>query len=263
MQQTLTTWGQFRQHWGGVHNFLMAGDIAPFKFELPPLPELVDILRQDPAVRVLSGVKSAAFDMTNITEEFRKIPIADALQRPFNLAHFKLGNFSVKGQVFEKLEESWVEPWRRSLTAHGFTWTELFPIVFVAGRGCATNYHMDASHVLAWQRCGIKYFNSLREPDRWTTRAERATCVLEGSVRPVAIGPEDIVTHVMPAGTVLWNTIATPHWVDASAEVAATLSLVHRGLRMDGQLCPHEVEMEEYRKEQAGKGKATAASGRY
>ena len=60
--------------------------------------------------------------------------------------------------------------------------------------------------------------------------------------KPSDIGPDDTYTIVQPPDTALWNAIATPHWVETFDCVAATLTLVHVELRLDGRLCPHGEE---------------------
>lgn len=260
-----TTWPDFLERWGGLHNFLIAGEpTAAFRYDLPPLEKIVEEVRRDPASKFRSGVKQDAFDMTDISDQAASMPIADLLRRPFVLAHFFVTpNLTGAGKIFAGLEEQWVEPWRATLKAHGFTWAELFPILFVSGPNSASNYHMDASHQLAWQRYGTKHFHGLRDPDRWTTHEERGKCQLVGSVKPATIKPDDTYTIVQPPGTVLWNAITTPHWVETFDEPALTLTLVHRGLRLHGRLCPHDEEIFAYRAAQEAKGTATKSAGTY
>ena len=247
MQKTVTTWPGFKQHWSGLLNFLIGPELTRFDFELPPVDQVVDELRRCPVTQILSGVKSATFDQTDISESFRKLPIDQAMDQPFNIANFnfELSDFYASGQVFYGLRERWVEPWGRALRSHGFTWKECFPIVFISGRNCATNYHMDISHVLLWQRYGRKIFNGLKDPDRWSTIEERCRSELN-QTRPAEITEDHILRYEMQPGAVLWNAFTTPHWVDAADEVAASLGIVHRGLRLDGRLCPHEEELVEH-----------------
>ena len=179
-----------------------------------------------------------------------------------SLAHFGLANhLAGAGQVFEGIEEKWVEPWRRALTANGFTFDGVYAILFVSGPHSATNYHMDYTHQLAWQRQGVKHFHGLKDPDRWTTRALRGKCELKGMVKPAAITDADVYTLVQPPGTVLWNALTTPHWVETFDEPALTLTLVHSNLRLNGRLCPHAEELAAWRAEQAGQPAATGYGG--
>src|SRR5687768_10075151 len=115
--QPVNTWDEFRQRWDGLHNFLLGGElIAPFDYEAPPLARIVEEVRADELSIVRSGRKAAAFDLTGIKPEFCRLPVHDALQSRFVLAHFDVHpRLSGKGQVFEGIEERWVEPWRRRL----------------------------------------------------------------------------------------------------------------------------------------------------
>ena len=42
LQRTVSDWQAFREHWDGVHNFLMMGECVPFEFELPPVEQVID-----------------------------------------------------------------------------------------------------------------------------------------------------------------------------------------------------------------------------
>src|SRR5687768_17581735 len=140
-QRTVTTWSDFTQNWGGLHNFLIGGEItADFNYDLPPLERIVDEVRAHEQSHFRSGVKQDEFDLTDIKEEFRKLPLADALKRPFVLAHFRKlhPNLTGKGQVFEGLQERWVEPWRRKLSEKGFTVDDFYAIVFISGPNSAS-----------------------------------------------------------------------------------------------------------------------------
>ena len=250
MHRTVTTWPEFKEHWNGVLNFLIGRELTQFDFELPPLDQFVDELRRCPGTQILSGVKSATFDLTDISESFRKLSIDQAMDHPFNIANFNFegSDLYAPGKLFHGLQDRWVEPWGRALRAHGFTWREFFPIVFVSGRNCATNYHNDVSHVLLWHRYGTKTFNGLKDPDRWTTVEERCHRDDVHYSRPAEIAEDDILRYEMKPGAVLWNAFTTPHWVDAANEVAASLGIVHRGLRLDGRLCLHEEELVEHQR---------------
>ena len=262
MHRTVTTWPQFKQRWSGVLNFLIGPELTRFAFDLPPVEQFVDELRRCPGSRIYSGVQGARFDETDISESFRKLPIDRAMDQPFNIANFRLNDFYAPGQVFHGLQQKWVEPWGQALRLHGFSWEEFFPIVFISGRDCATNYHMDRSHVLLWQRYGTKTFNGLKEPDRWTTLEQRYRSRLN-QTRPAAIAEDDILRYEMQPGAVLWNVITTPHWVEAADQVAVSLGIVHRGLRLDGRLCPHEDEVGRYGRRLEAEGKAPADEPRY
>ena len=246
MQRTVTSWQDFKVHWDGVLNFLLSGDCVPFSFDMPPIDEAIDIIRRDPDARIWRGAKGDSLDKTDIAGSFRRLPINEALKTPFQMSHFKLSNFYGKGQLFEGFEEQVMQPWQDALNAEGFSWTRCYPILFISGAGCATNYHMDYSHVLAWQRYGKKRFSGLREPKKWAPLETRIHAA--GVKKPAAIKAEDILSYDMKEGDVLWNCFLTPHWVEASDSVSYSINLSHGGLRFEGKLCRHEQELEDWRK---------------
>ena len=249
--RTIANWEQFRQHWGGLHNFLLGGDLtADFDYPLPPLERIIDEVRQAPEAIVRSGVKGDAFDLTDMKGPFQRLPLAEALQRRFVLAHFRLHpQLSGRGQVFEGIEERWVEPWRQKLHRHGFEFKSVFAILFASGPNSASNYHLDLTHQLAWQRYGTKHFTGLIDPDRWTTLEQRGRCQLAGTVKPPGITAHDVDSIAQPPASCLWNAHTTPHWVETFDQCAVTLTLVHEELRMDGQLCPHAAACARWRTE--------------
>lgn len=261
-QRPVSAWHEFHERWGGLHNFLMSGELVEqFDYALPPLADVVDQVRRDEKAIFRSGVKQAEFDLTDIPDA-KTMPIEKLLARPFILAHFSLNpRFGAAGQLFHGLEEKWVEPWRQALLAHGFTFEYIYSILFVSGPHSATNYHMDYTHQLAWQREGTKHFHGLVDPDRWTTPELRGNCKLEGMAKPAAITPADTFTLVQPPNTVLWNAVTTPHWVETFDQPAMTLTIVHSELRMDGKLCPHGEEIEMFRGKQQQAGSAKSGYG--
>ncbi|HZP83532.1 MAG TPA: hypothetical protein VFB21_17945 [Chthonomonadaceae bacterium] len=249
MQKTVRTWQEFRQEWDGVLNFLMAGECVPFAFDMPPVEQVIEEVRRDPEARIWRGAKGDALDQTDIADAFRALPIQQAVRAPVQMSHFKLSNFYGPGQLFHGFEEQVMEPWRQALAAAGFTWTRCYPILFLSGPHCATNYHMDGSHVVAWQREGVKRFVGLKDPQRWAPKEERLR-YSQGVTRPEGITAADELAYEMKPGDVLWNALLTPHWVEAADQVAYSLNLSHGGLRLNGRLCPHEAELEEWRASQ-------------
>lgn len=249
--QTVSNWEGFNREWGGLHNFLLDGEItAGFDFELPPLETIIEEVRRAPGSVVRSGRKAAGFDLTDVKAEFNALPLDQAMQRPFVLAHFKVHpELTGPGQVFEDLQDRWVEPWKQRLRDHDFDFDNVFVALFCSGPDSASNYHMDYTHQLAWQRYGSKHFLGFKDHNHWTTPAERGRCQLKEMIRPAGITPADTYTLVQTPGTVLWNAHTTPHWVDTHDGCAATLTLVHDQLRHNGELCPHAQLMNQWRKE--------------
>jgi len=248
LHRTVTTWAEFRQRWDGVLNFLMAGECVPFEFALPSLDRIVDEMRREPQARITPGKKGSKLDMTDMREQFLKLPIEEALRSSFALAHFRLSAFDAPGKFLHGFKTQVLDRWQEALRAQGFTWTRCYPIIFISGAGCATNYHMDFSHVLAWQRYGTKRFCGLKDPTRWASREMRVDYRADSVSMPADLKPEDGLCYEMKPGDVLWNAFLTPHWVEASNEVAMSFNISHGGLRGNGQLCPHEQEVEDFRR---------------
>lgn len=237
------TWADFKARWAGTQNFLVAGECVPFGFTPPPLEAIVAELRDDPDVRISPGTRGDRLQLADTAAEFRARPVTQALQSSFALAHFKLDRFDAPGRCLQGFRDQVMRPWQEALTREGFTWDRCYPIVFISGRGCATNYHMDFSQVLAWQVYGTKRFCALRDPERWAPRDVRVNYRPEGFAQPAALTAADAVHCDMGPGDVLWNTLLTPHWVEAGDGVAMSINLSHGGLRLHGELCPHEAEL--------------------
>jgi hypothetical protein len=248
-QRTVTTWNEFRQAFDGVLNFLMAGECVPFSFDMPPVEQVIDEIRRDPDARIVSGVKGGSLDRTDTSEQFRKLPIEEAANAQFQMSHYRLPNLYGSGKLFHGFEAQVMEPWRQALVAAGFTWTRCYPIVFSSGPHSATNYHMDPSNVLAWQRCGTKRFCGMKDPDRWAPFDVRMEEPGDQVQRPEEITDADILCYEMAPGDVLWNVLLTPHWVEASDHVTYSINISHGGLRLDGRLCPHEQELKDFQKD--------------
>ena len=100
-----------------------------------------------------------------------------------------------------------MEPWQHALKSAGFTWTRCYPILFISGPNCATNYHMDYSHVLAWQLYGTKRFSGLKDPERFAPLETRIHSA--GITKPDAIQDDDVLSYDLKPGDVLWNAFLT------------------------------------------------------
>lgn len=247
MQRTIDTWSEFRDRWAGPHNFLIAGACVPFAFEMPTIAQVVDELRRDELVSIGSGAKGDRLDKADHAAAFRALPIDRAIDSPFSLAHYKLSRFDAPGKFLHGFKQRVLDPWQAALARHGFTWTRCYPIIFITGPGCATNYHMDYSHVLAWQIHGTKQFCGLREPDRWAPRESRVTYDPSKFAQPTNLDCRDAICYDMNPGAVLWNILLTPHWVEAGSTAAMSVNISHGGLRCHGRLSPNEFELEAHR----------------
>jgi hypothetical protein len=228
----------FVARWDAPHNFLMRGDWLSLRFEFPPLAEVVARLRGDAEASIGRGRPGRELERQPFPD-FATLPIEEALATPFSLSHFKLSRFYGAGDILDGFEDAVMAPWRQFLADHGFTCHRCYPIIFITGAGCATNSHVDKSHVLAWQIYGSKDFCSLREPGSWFPLDTLATAGVPSPVsRPAELGDADTVSHPMPPGTLLWNALLTPHWVGAGDSPAMSVNISHGGLRHRGRLCP-------------------------
>jgi hypothetical protein len=253
--RTVSTANDFKQHWSGIHNFAMAGECVPFDMELPPVDVIVDTLRRDDAANInsSSGEVFRRTERRDIRDEFRAMPIEKALEQSFGLAHYDLPRFDTPGGLLEGLDRQVLRPWRQWLESIGFELSDFFrPYFFISGANCATAYHMDLSHVLAWQLYGEKQFCSFKDPLRWADETVRREQLVGGQNAynqpiPDGITGDDVVAFDMKPGDVLWNVLQTPHWVKAGADVAVSMNISHRGLRLHGELCPHEQQLQQWR----------------
>ena len=250
MKTTVSTLADFKKHWAGPLNFLMEGECVPFEFDLPPLEEVVDLLRRDSDTNIGSGRKGDKILLDSIAADFRAMPLDKAVASSFSIAHYSLGRFDVPGKFLHGFERRVLDPWRNTLKAQGFSFDRCYPIIFISGRNCATNYHMDFSHVMAWQIYGTKQFCGLTNPNGRTTSDERVKYKAGETSKPADLRADEVLCYEMNPGAVLWNVLLTPHWVDASDSVAMSMNLSHGGVRLDGKLSPNEEELEVYRKSQ-------------
>ena len=254
---TVRTAAELHRHWSGPRNVLLDGECVPFSSEPPPVADIVDRLRRDGDVRLRDLAPERPDspyyrDEDGFIDEFRALPLERVMEMPFGLSHFKLTNFTSRGDLFAGLWKDVMEPWQAFLGRAGFTWYRCYPIVFISGAHVPGRYHMDVSHVAAWQIHGTKVFNGLTDPYRWAP-LERAVDPewRTGMVRPESLTSGDVLSYTMPPGTLLWNQLLTPHWVDACEkdEVAASINLSHGGLRLEGELSPAGKALERFYRE--------------
>jgi hypothetical protein len=247
MHQIVKTVQDFQREWQHNLNFLLGGECVPFEFDFPSAADMVDILRRDPETRIQQGGYHGAKDTTDISARFKTLPIEEAVRSRFGIAHFKIARFYEPGQFLHGFEERVMEPWRAFLRRAGFEWERCYPILFISGPGAGTHYHMDFSHVMAWQIHGTKIFSGLHEPDRFEPIELGVQKRHHAELKmPQTIKPDDVLAYTMNPGDVLWNQLLTPHWVDATDAVAVSLNISHGMLRHNGRLCPNEQRLEEW-----------------
>lgn len=217
---------------------------------MPPIDRVIAELIADDESHIGRGLAGRKLASDNFKPEFCAMPLEMAMQRPFTLAHYHLSKFDAPGKFLHGFGRRVLEPWKGALTAAGYTFERCYPIVFISGRQCATNYHMDFSHVLAWQVYGTKHFCGLKDPDRWANKPMRLNYKPSDFAKPAEQTDADALCYTMRPGDALWNVMLTPHWVNAGDnEIAMSINLSHGGLRLRGVLSPNEQELETFRAE--------------
>jgi hypothetical protein len=234
--------------WSGRQNFLLADECVPFDYEPPALSDIIEVLRKDDVSQIKCADKSV--DAEHFRTEFQNAPLEKAMEMPFRLSNFKLHLFYGRGHLLESFNDAVYMPWVSFLARAGFTWNRCYPILFISGRQLPGNYHMDVSHVIAWQIHGTKVFNGFADPQQRTP----VESVIDPEFRKGLSKPEDIseeekLSYTMNPGDVLWNQILTPHWVDTKDEIGASINLSHGGLRLHGQLSMNGVPLERFYEE--------------
>ncbi|RUT34482.1 hypothetical protein EMQ25_00525 [Arsenicitalea aurantiaca] len=248
MHKTIDAWQDFTAAWSGPRNFRMTGALARFEFAFPPIADVIDEVRRDEAASIKSGRKGRTLELDqHDPDAFRRRPIEAVMEEPFALAHFDLARFDAPGRFLSGFGAAVMDRWQDDLGANGFEWERCYPILFISGAGSATNYHMDFSHVLAWQVYGTKRFCGLADPDRWADRETRLHYTPGAFEKPLAIREEDSLCYDMRPDDRLWNVLLTPHWVEAGDEPAMSINISHGGLRHLGRLSPNEAELEAFR----------------
>jgi hypothetical protein len=242
------TWDTFRRSWAGPRNFLLADQCVPFAFKMPPLDRVIAELSADEEAKIGPGHAGRRLSREDYRDEFRAMPLEKAIEQPFTLAHYHISKFDAPGRFLHGFGEQVMNRWKQAFTAAGFTFERCYPIIFISGRRCATNYHMDFSHVLAWQIYGTKHFCGLLDPDRWAPRELRLNNKDGAIAKPEELTDADALCYTMRPGDVLWNVLLTPHWVNAGDdEIAMSVNISHGGVRLHGNLSPNEQELEDYR----------------
>ena len=226
-----------RSMWDRDTNFLLSGSCVPFDYTFPPLHEVVDRLRKDEDTRVRCADKSV--DDESFARDFRSMPIERAMEAPFAVAHFKLTHFTGRRDILFGLWDGVMRPWTNFLSTAGFSWYRCYPIIFISSSHMKGNYHMDGSYVVAWQIYGTKIFNGFADPESITPLEQAIVPEYRKAItKPENPDDSSVLGFEMPPGTVLWNQLLTPHWVDAGddGEPAMSLNISHGGLRCDGVL---------------------------
>lgn len=210
----------------------VGGEVFPFSFEPPSLRDVIEQARREPQARIATGKRGANLVecLEDYREEFCRLPLDEALQAPVHLTLFDLGTLAQPGGALHQIVVEVYRPLLRLWADQGLCWKRAWPILFLSGPGCSTNYHWDPDDVFFIMLSGHKTFSALNEPNRWLTQemlraAHDNPGDLTNRVRPPGIGAKDIRSFEMFPGDALWNPRHAPHWVDADDKTAFSLSI--------------------------------------
>lgn len=223
---------EFRQVVGKPLVVPVAGEVFPYTFEPPCLKDVVEQARQEPQARIATGKRGNTLleGLQGYSEEFRRLPLEEAVHAPVHLTLFDLGSLSQPGGALYTIIQEVYLPLVANWADQGMRWKRAFPILFLSGPGCSTNYHWDPDDVFFIMLSGHKTFHSLNEPHQWLTPEMLAAyqenpADLRNRVRPVGLQASDTRSFECTPGTALWNPKHAPHWVDADGEAAFSLSI--------------------------------------
>lgn len=229
--------------WDDTRNFLLGPELISFDMPLPAAADIVDIVRRDDKARINFFEAGDEAEAEALAERFRRLPLEQVIDLPFNLSHFHLARWYGDGQFLRDFQQRVMVPWRTLLSAAGFTFMRSYPIFFISGKGRSSQYHVDISHVAAWQTHGVKIFNGFKDPQKYAPIQDvvdnRANYV--SPLPPGDIDMDDVLAYRMEPGAVLWNQLLTPHWVTGSEdEISVSVNISHGGVQHDGRFCPNE-----------------------
>ncbi|MFD9563239.1 hypothetical protein [Streptomyces sp. NPDC059994] len=237
---TITTPDDFIFRWKQPPNFPLE---VPFGYTFVPAIDVLDHLRTDDEVRfTILGEDDWQVRMDR-TAAFRTAPLEEIITWPFRLVHFDLTRFY--DNLLHSFQEAVMIPWRTHLSAQGFTWQRLAPILFVSTRGAASTYHNDNSHGLVWQVHGTKAFHSYLVPDQHLS-AEAAVIGATTGEDPPEHDAADRQSVTMRPGDQLWSHALTPHWVTTESTLAMSVTLSHGGLCHQGSFSERELALRAY-----------------
>ena len=227
--------------WNDRRNFLIGPELIAFRATLPSAEEIVDILRKHPDSRVQFLGMADGPEKEALIQKFKTAPLEQVVDLPFSLANFFLHNFYGPGEFLCDFQKDVMIPWRTFLSSVGLTWQRSYPIFFISGRNCSSSYHVDVSHVVAWQVRGVKVFNGFHDTEG---HAAVQTIVDNRNQYREEVPPEFdsdlILTYRQEPGDILWNQLLTPHWVDSGDEIAVSVNISHGGIAHKGEFCPNE-----------------------
>lgn len=237
---TITTPDDFVQRWRQPPNFPL--DVA-FGYAFLPAVDILDQVRRDKEVRfTILGDDDWQVRMDR-TAAFRTAPIEEIVTWTFRLVHFNLSRFY--DVLLHGFQEQVMIPWRTHLSARGFTWQRLAPILFLSTEGAASTYHNDNSHGLVWQVYGVKSFHSYLDPGEHLSADEAIIGETTGEYPPEH-DPAERQSVTMQPGDQLWSHALTPHWVTTESPLAMSITLSHGGLSHQGRFSDRELALRAY-----------------
>ena len=240
---TARTVEQFLAHWHDTRNFLLGPDLISFALQLPSAEQLVDILRTDDKSSINFFGATDESEAEALRQRFRTGPLEQVIDLPFNLAHFDLQRWFGTGQFLTDFQRQVMIPWRTFLSAAGLTFMRCYPIIFISGKRRSSRYHVDNSHVLAWQTHGVKTFHGFKDPEKYAPIQDVVDnrTAYASDLPPAGIVAADLLSYRMEPGALLWNQLQTPHWVTGTDdEIAVSINISHGGVQHQGQFCPNE-----------------------
>ncbi|MBT3345624.1 MAG: hypothetical protein HN712_18550 [Gemmatimonadetes bacterium] len=233
---------EFLLLWNETRNFLLGRELIHFDLDFPSAEEIVDILRQHGDTKLSSNQLEDDAAEADLVDKLRNAPLEQVMDLPFNIATFELHNFYGPGQFLEEFQQRVMIPWRTFLSAAGLTWQRCYPIIFISGKGCSSQFHADNSHVMAWQIHGTKAFHGFQDPSKYGPIQRIVDERNQYRSRlPPEHDPADLLSYFMEPGDMLWNQLLTPHWVDGgNDDIAVSVNISHGGIQHAGQFCPNE-----------------------
>ncbi|WP_121746868.1 hypothetical protein [Streptomyces sp. E2N166] len=237
---TITTPDDFTHRWRQPPNFSL--EVA-FDYTFLPAIDVLDHIRRDAEVRfTILGDDDWQVRMDR-TAAFCTAPLEEIVTWPFRLVHFNLSRFY--DDLLHGFQDEVMIPWRAHLSAQGFTWQRLAPILFLSTEGASSTYHNDNSHGLVWQVHGTKTFHSYLTPDKHLS-AEAAVIGETTGEEPPEHDAADRQSVVMRPGDQLWSHALTPHWVTTESSLAMSVTLSHGGLCHQGRFSDRELALRAY-----------------
>jgi hypothetical protein len=224
--KSIQTFEAFRNTVGSPLAARVSGEVFPFRWPEPSLRDVLAQAREEPQARICTGTRGEALSQSlqEHADAFRALPLEEALVSPVHLSLFDLGRLRQPGgALYEAIAQVYL-PLIRLWAQEGLYWQRVYPILFLSGPGCSTNYHWDPSSVLFVQLGGCKQFHALEEPRRWLPQ-DRAEISHTQMVRPAQLRTEDVRTFAVGPGEAIWSPCLAPHWVDAGDQPAFSLSI--------------------------------------